>query len=259
VVRGEDAEYLGLSDVAGGLPGPPSRSAEEETRAAFRLAEGLLAGRGWSFTDVCRTWFYLDRILDWYETFNHVRNAEFSRLGLLAPDRVETIPASTGILGRGRTGRHCTLDLLAVRSGEGEPFAVRRLINPQQNEAPEYGSAFSRGLAVTAGRGEYLFVSGTAAIDTHGASLHPGDFEGQVRETVDLVNALLAAVGSSFADIGQATAFVKRPGDVEVLGKVLADLGVPVVCTLADVCRDELLFELDAAVVRAAGETGRVA
>ena len=32
---------------------------------------------GMSFGNVMRTWFYLDRILEWYHEFNHVRTAFF--------------------------------------------------------------------------------------------------------------------------------------------------------------------------------------
>ena len=55
-------------------------------------------------------------------------------------------------------------------------------------------------------------------------------------------------------DIQAATVFVKNPDDMEAVRDVMADAGLadlPAVYVITDVCRDELLFEIDAeAVVR---------
>jgi enamine deaminase RidA (YjgF/YER057c/UK114 family) len=65
---------------------------------------------------------------------------------------------------------------------------------------------------------------------------------------------LLGQEGAGLADICAATVFVKRPEYAEVFRQVAADRGLadlPAVCVVADVCREELLFEIDAeAIVR---------
>lgn len=255
LVEGAGAWYLGLSDVGQMIPGNNHRRPEEETRETLGMVEQLLGKYRWSFNDVYRTWFYLHDILDWYNEFNGVRNDAFQRLGLF--DRpLGVIPASTGIQGRGARGNWCTVDLFATRPLNGHVFRVERLINPQQNEAPEYGSAFSRGLSVTIDECRYLFVSGTASINEQGESVHPEDFERQTERTLETVASLLAAGGAGLADICQATAFVKRPGDIECYRRVVRRMSLdemPAVCTIGDVCRDELLFELDATAVIPAG------
>jgi len=248
-VRGAGAEYLYLSDVSRFVPPHRKASREQEAGAALEAAADLLGANGWSIHDVLRTWFYLRDILDWYPAFNESRNRVFHRMGLFDPERKERLPASTGIEGRGRRQDACTLDLLAVRPLPDAPFSIRRLANPKQNEAPQYGSSFSRGLSVSAGRGGHLFVSGTASIDEEGRSVYPGEFVRQVEHTLSAVESLLREGGATLEDVVQGTAFVKRPEDAEALRACIAGSGlkrVPLVCTLADVCRDDLLFEFDA-------------
>jgi enamine deaminase RidA (YjgF/YER057c/UK114 family) len=251
IVDGASARYVGLSDVGRRLLAPRVARQGLEARAVLEAADALLAGEGLSFTDVARTWFYLDGILDWYGDFNGARNAFFRGAGL-ASDGRNPIPASTGIGGRNARGGCCALDLVAIQAAGPGCLDKRRLHNPRQNEATQYGSAFSRALEVTTSDARYVFVSGTAAIDGRGASLHADDFEAQALYTLDAVEALLDGAGAQLADIGQATAFLKRRCDAAAFARLAGRRGiesVPVVTALADVCRPELLFELDATVV----------
>lgn len=259
-VDGEDASYVALSDLARLLPTEaPSRPADE-TRETLLLAQEILRGHEWSFADVNRTWFYLDDILAWYDDFNRARTAVYETFGLLNHSPSSIIPASTGIGGGNARGHRCTLDLLAMRPLAGRELSIERLRNPLQNEAPEYGSSFSRGLNVATDRCRYLLISGTASIDEHGNTVHPGDFDCQVRRTLDNIESLLASAGAVFDDICQGSAFVRRPEDVERLNRILQVRGLenlPLVCTIEDVCRDDLLFELDATAVIARPAAGK--
>jgi enamine deaminase RidA (YjgF/YER057c/UK114 family) len=224
------------------------------------VAEEILNDHGWSFADVSRTWFYLDDILDWYDRFNRARTEVFEVFGLLDRSPTSVIPASTGIGGRNAREHRCTLDLLATRPLAGRELFVERLRNPLQNEAPEYGSSFSRGLNVATDRCRYLLVSGTASIDESGDTVHPRDFDRQARRTLDNIESLLASGGAVFDDICQASAFVKRPQDVEHLRRILKLRGLenlPMVCTIEDICRDDLLVELDATAVIARSAAGK--
>jgi enamine deaminase RidA (YjgF/YER057c/UK114 family) len=252
MVQGEDASYLYLSDLSRLIPNRSRLTAGEETRKTFDLVEQVLERARWSFPDVCRTWFYLHHILDWYGEFNQIRNQTFDHHGLFSKSCPRPIPASTGVYGRNLGGNWCTLDLLAIRARQGSKLEIQRLSNPQQNEAPEYGSAFSRGLCVTTESCRYVFVSGTASIDDNGASVHFGDFERQTEQTIDTVSSLLAAAGAGLDDVCQATSFIKRTSDVPSYEKIINRRGLgdlPVICTIGDVCRSELLFELDATAI----------
>jgi enamine deaminase RidA (YjgF/YER057c/UK114 family) len=252
VVETGGATILGLSDVgrrAGNrlAAGPP-----EEAAAAIVAAEDLLAREGFSFRDVTRTWFYLRDILDWYGPFNAVRNAAFRRMGLAGAGGNAPIPASTGIEGRNHRGGWCALDLVAMRPRNGGRLDVKRLHSRKQNEATEYGSAFARALEVRLGDARYVFVSGTASIDDQGRTVHVGDFERQTQHTLETIEALVESAGGSLADVVQATAFLANPSDARAFERILARTrleGAPLVTTVADVCRPDLLFELDATAV----------
>jgi enamine deaminase RidA (YjgF/YER057c/UK114 family) len=251
VVEGETVRFLGLADVGRCAPAGPAPGPAEETALSIDAAEALLLREGFSFRDVVRTWFYLRDILDWYGLFNDVRNAAFRRMGLIGLDGDGRVPASTGIGGRNARRGWCALDLIALQARAGGRLAVRRLRSRKQSEATEYGSAFARAIEVTIGDARYVFVSGTASIDGHGATVHAGDFETQARYTLEVVAALLADAGAGLAHVAQATAFLKHPGDARTFERILARAGLedaPIVATVADVCRDDLLFEIDATV-----------
>jgi enamine deaminase RidA (YjgF/YER057c/UK114 family) len=251
-IVGDDASYLALSDLARLLPAEARIEPADEAREALLLAEEVLREHQWSFTDVHRTWFFLDDILSWYDDFNRARNDAYTSFGILNGSPKALIPASTGIRGRNARGHHCTFDLLATRPLEGRKLNVERLHNPLQNEASEYGSSFSRGLSVATDRCRYFLVSGTASIDERGNTVHAGDFDAQARRTIDNVESLLASGGAGFDDVGQASAFIKSPEDVERLRRILELRGLgdlPLVCTIEDICREDLLVELDATAV----------
>jgi enamine deaminase RidA (YjgF/YER057c/UK114 family) len=251
-IVGDEASYLALSDPARLVPAEVRTQPSNETREALLLAGEMLREHDWSFADVRRTWFYLDDILSWYDDFNRARNDVFKSFGLLNGSPESVIPASTGIRGSNARGHRCTFDLLATRPLEGRELSVERLRNPLQNEAPDYGSAFSRGLSVATDRCRYFLVSGTASIDEQGNTVHAGDFDSQAKRTIDNIESLLASGGAVFDDICQASAFIKFPEDVERMHRILQQRGLeslPLVCTIEDICRDDLLVELDATAV----------
>lgn len=232
----------GLADQPTADNAPPSQAARMIARA-----DRLLRRQGSSYRDVVRTWFYLTDILGWYDRFNQVRDEQYRELGLLADhaeDRV--LPASTGI---GCTpGSAGGLDLLAVPRNQSSPPAIERLMSPVQPEAHCYGSAFSRGMLIRESDVDTIQISGTAAIDEAGLSMHPDDARAQIQCTFEKAETLLATRGARLSDLCSATLFIKRPADATILPQVLADLdlsNLPAVCVVADVCRDELLFEID--------------
>jgi len=260
LVEMDTVRVLGLSDVGRRASGRLASGPAEDAGAAIDAAEQMLAREGFSFRDVARTWFYLRDILDWYGPFNAVRNAAFGRMGLLGPSGAGKIPASTGIEGRNARGGWCTLDLVALQPQSGCRLEMKRLHSRKQSEATAYGSAFARAMELVLGDARYVFVSGTASIDDRGATVHAGDFETQTRFTLEAVKSLLEGAGASLADVRQATVFLKNPADGRSFDRIAEGSGldsVPFVTAVADVCREELLFEIDAtAVVRLGGERG---
>ena len=102
-------------------------------------------------------------------------------------------------------------------------------------------------------------VSGTAAINGQGQSLYPGDIRAQVDYTFEKVAALIGEEGASLTDIVAACVFVKSPEDALVYRERAAARGLenlPAVVMVADVCRPELLFEINAEVAFSPGRRG---
>jgi enamine deaminase RidA (YjgF/YER057c/UK114 family) len=241
------------------LPGPEGpmacsrASREADARRAMMQAEELLRSQGLRYRDVVRTWFYLRNILEWYDEFNDVRNTLYDRFGLSQMgDCAAGLPASTGVAGCVSDESACTLDLFAAVPEFGNTVGIERLHNPRQSEATVYGSAFARAMLLRRPESCLIEVSGTAAVDESGRSLHPDNVTAQIESTLQRIASLLKPVGAGLRDISAATAFVKHAEHAAVFRGLLdknALTSLPVVTVVADICREELLFEMDAELV----------
>ncbi len=253
--RQGDATFLLLQNLQGlSLKGNGANVRPLQARRMIQRAARLLSAQGASYQDVVRTWFYLSDILAWYQEFNWARTSTYGQFGLLPGQghSRQKLPASTGIRGDMPGGAACALDLLAVAGPHESRPQVRQLRSPAQPEALSYGSAFSRGALIRQSEVSLIQVSGTAAIDEQGQSLHPGDVQAQIDCTFDKIAALIGQEGATLEDIAAASVFVKRPEDALIYGERATARGLeklPAVVMVADVCREELLFEMDAEVV----------
>lgn len=241
----QDMQDLGLSE-----------SRPRQTTEALRRAEALLQGQGLDYRSVARTWIYLDKILEWYTPFNEARSAFYRRVGIMpdieksevTPARECYLPASTGIRGRNLSGAACTIDLIAAEIPEDSGFTVRRLTNRKQKDAFRYGAAFARASVTENSDYAEVQISGTASIDETGSSVCLGDTEAQIRRTMDTIETLISEAGFRLTDICSATAFIKHEKDLPLFLRIMEEKGLsdlPMVICKADVCRDELLFEMD--------------
>lgn len=164
------------------------------------------------------------------------------------------LPAGTGVGGDTGTGLRVTL--LASRE---RPLLVE---NPRQVSAYRYprqygpqSPSFSR--AATIGEDQrWLFISGTAAIVGHD-SLHVSSIEGQVEETLRNWSSLFdayQALGNArptLSDQAWYRIYLRHERDLPVARAMLEDAGLPlhrVRFFRADICRRELLFEMDGAI-----------
>ncbi len=258
-VRWQDTRLVWLASLvpAPAHAAPVSPGAQGDHRRAtaslFARTDQALAALGLRFGHVARTWLHLDAILDWYGPFNEARNiayVERARLGsgCVAP------PASTGIGGTAGTGA-IALDLLAV-AGAGAQHAAPRYVDATsaQCSATAYGSAFARAAWVTFGGAATLHLSGTAAIDRAGRTVAVGDRDGQVRATFESVDALLTAQGLTLADLVSITAYVKDTETERAMERYLAraGLGAAILAVPVDLCRADLLFEIEGVAARPA-------
>lgn len=232
---------------AGGLYGA-GRNAYEQTRDMFEVAEKMLHQVDMDFSDVMRTWIYFPEMERDYADFNRARREFFESR------RIDPVPASTGIgAGLIPTRHNVSLGIYAAKS---DP-AIGRIVmtTPTLNEAPEYGSDFSRGMRVQDANATRLLISGTASLDTTGETVHVGDFEGQARRMLLNVEALLRAQGADFRDVVAAITYLKHPEDARRLEEIFSQVGYqgfPNVIVAAEVCRPELLCETELLAVLSA-------
>ena len=241
VLRDRVAGYLiedsGTSHCfLGGLkPGDREASHEHQTEEVFSTIEEALALAGLNFGHVVRTWFYNDKILDWYPVFNRVRTWFFQR------HAIRRMPASTGIGAPNPSGTALVAKAAAVRFEAG---AIRVCHSPLQCDAFAYGSAFSRAIEVSDSRSRTLYISGTASIEPGGRSVHNGDPSGQIELTMDVVRAILGEAGMRLEDTTRAVAYFRDPAHIP-LWERFCPPGLPSVSLGCYVCRDDLLFEIE--------------
>ncbi|MBN2529596.1 MAG: hypothetical protein JXR76_24620 [Deltaproteobacteria bacterium] len=240
--------------ILGGVTGEGDTPAEE-TRSLLLRAFCIFSEAGFVPTDIARTWFYLDDILSWYDAFNHARSGIFKSWGLMPTESSceLLLPASTGIGVRNGFDQTVTADMLLVQSAQPHNL-VQQLTNPGQKDAFQYGSAFSRGAVIGSAEHRLLELSGTASINERGETIHVNDPNAQIECTLEKIGQLLSLENASLTQLSGGVAFCKDPSLAMPLQQSLKYRKIemetfPLICVEADVCRDDLLFELDGELV----------
>ena len=243
IVRLPNCKYLALS----GISAVQFESPTEQARVMLETAESALKQFGGDIHSVPRTWMWLGDILSWYDDFNRVRTRFFTERGTLGNASHRSMPASTGIGLGPANGGACSMDLTAVL----EPANSIQYLQAagKQQCAFEYGSAFSRASRAVTPAGETVFVSGTASIDLSGATTNIDDPEGQIKETIRNVRAVLRDMNTTDDDVVQVMAYCKTAEVEKIFNNLKHELAWPWVTMICDVCRPDLLFEIEAAAI----------
>ena len=203
-----------------------------------------------------RIWNYLPEINreadgdERYRHFNSARKTAFHNSGRAT---VDSVPAACAL--GSPAGSPISIYFLAAR------FPPTMIENPRQTSAyhypPQYGvhsPIFSRACVLSESVGTNLFVSGTASIVGH-ETTHHGDVAAQTFETVDNIKALLEeanrVVGAYRYSLGalKYKVYVRRPTELNAIEGVLRQAlpsATSVVYLQADVCREDLLVEIEA-------------
>ena len=246
------------SDIASGSPAAPS-ALHAATEQAYREICATLDALG--YPHLLRVWNYLPDInrdsdgIERYRQFNRARQHAFHASGRALTGNV---PAAS-VLGA-MSGSPLVVYFLAGRT------APTFIENPRQLSAyrypREYGShspVFSRATLLRQGESLTLFISGTASIVGH-RSVHVGDIAAQTRETLTNIAALLEEANrmerAARFSLGSLTykAYVRRPQDLAVVRAELTQALAPasrVIYLQADICRQDLLVEIEATGTRA--------
>ena len=244
----DDARYCLLGDIRSD---DLSLSREEQTRAVFEKMEGLLQQADMKFTDIVRTWIYLNDLLEWYDEFNAVRTRFFKERDVFN----HVVPASTGIGAGTPFGEAMVSALLAVQPKHGG-VKVSAVPSPLQCPAIDYASSFARAIEIDRPGSRLLTISGTASIGPDGKTAHIGQCEKQIELTMEVVHSILESRGMDWGDTSRAIAYFKQINDAPLLATYCRENGLPelpVAISHADICRHDLLFEIELDAVKTNG------
>ena len=216
---------------------------EAASEFAYRTLCSFVAKRKEQY--LLRLWNYLHAINEGEGDDERYRRFCVGRARGLAAHDIERYPAATAIGHRDTPGLLQVYALCAMEPGEA-------LENPRQVSAwrypREYGPtppSFARAMKLPNGG---LAISGTAAVVGH-ASRHDRDVAAQVAETRLNLKALLNASGvRDFDAASPLKIYVRNRDDAATIESTLAaglDPSVPRVLLIGDICRSELLVEID--------------
>ena len=242
----DDARYCLLGNIhADDL----SQGREEQARAVFEKMETLLKQADMEFTDIARTWIYLNDLLEWYDEFNVVRSQFFKERGTFE----KMVPASTGIGAGTAAGEEMVCALWAVKP-KHDGVKVFAVPSPLQCPALDYKSSFARAVEVDQPGSRLLTISGTASIEPGGKTVHIDDTEKQIELTMEVIHEILKSRDMDWGDTARAIAYFKDDSEAHLLEKYCQKnnlLELPVAISHADVCRHDLLFEIELDAVKA--------
>lgn len=249
--RGRALHVCGLTDS-----GDERADVRARCLDAFAAVEAFLRRHGFCPADIVRTWIYLSDIDRDYVALNEARREFFAAHDVDFRAGSNALPASTCIEGRSARDRVVTIDVYCVDRTVGCSVR-RRLYNPLQSEADgatyPLKPAFARGMLVDDGEHQDLQISGTASIDAAGRTVFGGDPAAQIRQTLRNVTRLLEVEGFEPRDICQATYHFKSEDVLRHFDAVSAEMGFAEVvgpCVVTNICRPDLLFEVDGIAIR---------
>jgi len=265
VVEGPD-----FREVHGGGLASEGRSEDPSVlaRQAFEKMAAVLRRERMTFGQVVRQWNYIEDItglrtvrgkrVQNYQAFNDVRSLFYGQSAFSAG-----YPAATGI---GQDAGGIVLEFVALEAGAS--VKVVPCSNPRQADAHRYSDRvlvgspieemsnktspkFERAKLVGRGGEALVYVSGTAAVLGQ-KSVGSGDVEAQTRTTIGNVEALPG-------ELAYLRAYVKRARDIPKVRRACERAFGPVLALYlkADVCRKELLIELEGVKCGRAGPRRR--
>lgn len=240
----------------------------EQSIGAFEQMQLILKSEDFTFGDVVRQWNYIERIIDFtdnsqhYQIFNDVRS-NFYGLSTFP----NGYPAATGI---GMSHHGVILEFLALKPASG--VQILPIQSPVQANAHQYSPQvlsnnqytiipcqkstpkFERGKAIVSQQGGMLFVSGTAAIKGE-LSASQYDVVMQTRMTLQNIDNLINAKNlkrngipnNSQTKLLNLRVYLKYAEDYSKIKDIVSEYAgsVPVLFLQADVCRPELLVEIE--------------
>ncbi|OOG53570.1 pteridine-dependent deoxygenase [Rhodanobacter sp. C03] len=211
---------------------------------AYEQLHRFVAARG--AQHVLRVWNYLGAINHGAGDAERYKQFCDGRARGMGDFFAEGFPAATAI-GHHDAQHRLQVYLLACDQGG------TRVENPRQVSAWRYPRQYGRtppsfARAMTLPAQDVLAISGTAAVVGH-ASAHQDDLDAQLEETLTNLEALLASADmtADFDTHSPLKAYVRHAADAPRVREFFRQRlpGVPVLLLHGDICRSELLVEID--------------
>lgn len=254
--RDEDLSYTLTDEILFGClnyPASAARAIETAVGRAYDAILGVLGKEG--FPHLLRVWNYFSGItedaggLDRYQCFCRGR---FEALARHYGEFDRKLPAASAV---GTQGGGFTLYFIAART------PGRHRENPRQISAyhypPQYGPkspSFARAMLKRWGDDYSLYISGTASIVGH-QSLHAGAVHLQVQETLNNLSALIETTAREegvglhgLTSLNRLKVYIRHPQHLKAIQAGLDAVipaHVPRLYLQADICRDDLLLEIE--------------
>jgi len=242
----------------------------EAADGSFRKLKLVLNNLDLDFDSIVRQWNYVGEILDLsyangrtmqnYQIFNEVRNSYYTQYR-----KCSSFPAATGI---GMNSTHVGIDCYAI--GNSSNVQIIPISNPNQEESYQYGQdvlvgdaivhkqapQFERAILLKSGASSRLIISGTAAIIGQ-KTIGIGDVVQQTKTTIDNIETLVSRTNlmnhcfnnEQYPDkYGYLRVYVKYRSDITTVKQICTEKygDVPMTFVQADICRDNLLVEIEA-------------
>lgn len=262
-----DRDGESLLFIEGVVASDFSESVCRQSKEVFDRFDRVLSVNGFAVDDIVRQWNYIGNIVGCregkqnYQAFNDARTRYYAK-GWWR----NGYPAATGI---GAAGEGIVVGGIAFRSERGGVYPID---NPLQVAAHVYSKSvlideatdavkstpkFERAKLIETAAGICCFVSGTAAIRGE-ESVDPSSAKLQTIKTIENIECLvskenLARYGCKAYDLRytKLQVFIKRAEDYDDVRSVVEQTypQVEVVYTIADVCRSELLVEIEGILI----------
>lgn len=262
-----DSDEESLLFVEGIAASDFSESVSCQSEEVFARLDGVLSANGFEVDDIVRQWNYIGNIVACrdgkqnYQEFNDARTRYYAKGGWR-----NGYPAATGI---GAVGEGIVVGAIAYRSVRGGVYPID---NPLQVAAHIYSKSvlideavdavkstpkFERAKLIERADGACCFVSGTAAIRGE-ESVDRSSARLQTIKTIENIEYLvskenLVRFGCKAYDLrcAKLQVFIKRAEDYDCVRSVVEQAypQVATVYTIADVCRSELLVEIEGILI----------
>lgn len=259
--------------AAGLLSNSISAHYEKKAITSFEMIQALLTKEGMDFSDIVRQWNYLggitrenkinEIITTNYQIFNEIRHKFYS-----THRKTGIFPAATGI---GTKFSQVSIDICAIRAINNNCHTIA-INNPNQVDAHQYDQhvlegmplhaqaqkhppEFERAVLLVAPEHGRLFISGTASIVGQ-KTIGVGDIQKQTLTTIANIGQLthISHLQHCYPLLPQGSfhysllrVYVKNMQDLETVSAICNEkfAGIPVSYVVADVCRDDLLMEIE--------------